>query len=338
MARGPIIPQEELVNLLRGIALLLADDISLLDSLAAVIEDARGPVRKVLKQIRADVEGGMALSQAMAQHAEFPRPLIAAVWGGERGGDMVDILLQHSNYLERTAGRAARLRVITLNIRIILLTAAAAVFILLITAWPAMFKLLDALAPAAGPQLFSAVPLISGAALTLALAIAGWLHWLSRGDRVCLTGRSETNANRLEFGATVADSLSVLLRASVPLDQSLKLIAAGVEQRRVREWLTAAAFRLEHGEKLSVVVADSPFLAPGLAGVALAGERSEDLPGALERAAELYAEFSEIYHERHLQTVSLLLLICAGFVTGLTALLLFVPYFRLISAALEALL
>jgi general secretion pathway protein F len=86
--------------------------------------------------------------------------------------------------------------------------------------------------------------------------------------------------------ALVLGQLATLLKAGMPLDRSLDLLAEQMPRARQRDWLRAALAALRAGERPSVALANQDLLPLWVVGVIAAADRSGRLDTALANLAE----------------------------------------------------
>lgn len=111
-ARGDANPQMIAV-LTRQLATLLRAGVQLSEALAALIEQAERPgLKRVLSDVKVQVNEGMALSQALGRHARiFPELYTNLVAAGEAAGNLEAVLFRLADFLE--AQNKLRSKVVT---------------------------------------------------------------------------------------------------------------------------------------------------------------------------------------------------------------------------------
>src|SRR5438270_9374579 len=96
----------------RQFATLSTSGMSLLRSLAVLEEQTAKPgLRRAVGEMRADIEGGVSLSAAMAKHDRvFPTLMIAMIRAGETGGFLDDALERIAQNFEKDAALRSKIK------------------------------------------------------------------------------------------------------------------------------------------------------------------------------------------------------------------------------------
>lgn len=99
----PGVGAKELVIFSRQLSTMVSAGVPIVQSLSILQSQAENPVfSDVLLQIRADIEGGLGISEAMRKHpGVFPDLYVAMVKAGELGGILDSILDRLSGFLEK---------------------------------------------------------------------------------------------------------------------------------------------------------------------------------------------------------------------------------------------
>ena len=96
------ITNADIANFTRQLATMVAAGLPISQALLILRSQEKGSLQKVVAQILTDVEGGEALSKAIAKHPQvFSQTYIALVKAGETGGVMDDILVRLADNLEK---------------------------------------------------------------------------------------------------------------------------------------------------------------------------------------------------------------------------------------------
>lgn len=96
------ITNSDIANFTRQLATMVAAGLPISQALLILRSQEKGSLQKVVAQILTDVEGGEALSKALAKHPQvFSQTYIALVKAGETGGVMDDILVRLADNLEK---------------------------------------------------------------------------------------------------------------------------------------------------------------------------------------------------------------------------------------------
>lgn len=97
------IKSRDIVMLYRQLAILFEANTPLMDSLKAIVEQAKNPyLKEILSDVENDVRGGEALSQALAKHKKTFSPFyISVIQSGEATGRLDEILKYLADHAEK---------------------------------------------------------------------------------------------------------------------------------------------------------------------------------------------------------------------------------------------
>src|SRR5690606_16961797 len=95
----------ELGSVTRLLATLLRAGIPLVDAISSVIQQVEDAyLSTVLRQVREDLQGGVGLADAVAQHPELFDPLyVNMVRAGEASGALDEVLRRVANFMQAQA-------------------------------------------------------------------------------------------------------------------------------------------------------------------------------------------------------------------------------------------
>lgn len=282
------------------------------------------PLSEALNQVATELEKGHTLSQAMNQHPEaFPRLLVGMVRIGENTGGLDDSFARMAEYLELE--RQTR-RSISQAVRYPLFVVAALIFaVAVINLWviPAFESVFDALG---GSLPWQTQILIAASDITRdyaiwwlvlvavsALAAKRWLNtdkgqleWHRQQLRLPLLGGIFYRAALGRFART----FSLVLRAGMPIEQGLALVAQALGNRHIGQRVSQMRKGIERGEGFSLAAGRTEMFSPLIMQMIAVGEQTGRLDEMLAEAADFY-EQEVAYQVRGLSSAIEPLLICA---------------------------
>ena len=96
------ISNNDVANFTRQISTMVNAGLPIIDALAILRQQSEGPMKKVISQILADIEGGESLSSALSRHPKvFSPTYIALIKSGEVGGVVDEVLARLADNLEK---------------------------------------------------------------------------------------------------------------------------------------------------------------------------------------------------------------------------------------------
>lgn len=328
--------QEMLVLIRSGLPIL-----QVLDTLIERMEAGR--LLNVLREIRADVKAGSALSDAFGRFpALFPQLFVASLRAGEQSGDLPVTLARYIAYQKRVEAIRARVRSATFYPMLLALAVVAVLAFMLLYVIPNVTKIY-ADASVELPWLTRLVIGLSDLLLTglplwlplLVLAVAGARRALHteggryRADRWKLRlpffGPLFTEYALAGFCRTVATTLA----SGITAVQSLQMARGVLNNRLLEEQLATAIGRIREGTRIAEALAEStsfPVIALRMISV---GEASGSLGDMLMDVADYYESEVERRLDRLTTLVEPLMMVVMGGLVGGIVVAMYIPIFQL---------
>ncbi len=336
---------EEITAATRQLATMIGAGIPLVqafDIIAGSQETAA--VQALMLRVRNDIEGGAALSAALARHpGHFDDLYVNLVAAGEQAGALEALLAKIATYREKTQsikGKIGKALFYPAAVTVVALLVTTILLVFVIPQFESLFAGFGAELPALTLMVIGASDFVrtSGWTLVLALAIGAAAftqatrrfrpvrHWLERlALRVPVIGSVVHMAATARFARTLA----ITFAAGTPLVQALEPVARSTGNivyegavLNIRDEV-ATGRRLQQAMKLSGVF---PAIATRMIGV---GEES----GALDTMAERVADFCEERLDNAVDGLSSLLepLIMAvlGIIVGGLVVAMYLPVFQM---------
>lgn len=289
----------------RELSDLLASGMTLGDALHALAhrgEEPR-PADRLVARLRDDIVQGRSLSEALSEQGRsFPPLYVSAIRAGEAAGSLTETLQRLSEHYERAAETRERI-VTAMTYPSIVLSFGLLMMILLSTfVIPRFAKIFDdfggtlplptRLLLATSQWLTGGRGLVLLGALVAAGVLLGrWLRtepgrvWWHRRQLSLPILRPIVTANAF---AQFARTLGSLMRNGVPVLQALSIVEDTVGNRVISGEIRAARERVTDGATISGPLAASGVFPRMLTDMLAVGERTGDLPGALEHIARRY--------------------------------------------------
>lgn len=292
----------ELALFTRQLASLLEANLPLEQAFSALMEQAeRVYMRDLIAAIRAEVMGGVSLSDALAQHprdfADIYRALVAS---GEQIGQLAGVLGRLADYIERRNSLVQKVRLAFTYPAIVTVVAFAIVIFLLTYVVPQIVSVF-ANTKQQLPFLTVAMLALSGfvrhwgwlVALLVAALFYAWhsalkdpaikLRWHSWLLTAPLYGRFERSLNTARFASTLAITTS----SGVPILRALQTSRDTLSNVAMRRQVEEASNSVREGASLARALSVHKHFPPMLIHMIRAGEFTGELPAMLERAANV---------------------------------------------------
>jgi type II secretory pathway component PulF len=328
----------------RQLHVLVSSGTQIVQALRALEKQITQPAwRRVVGDVRSQVERGSSLSEAMARHADcfdgISRSMVAA---GEAGGTLPEMLDRLAGLLESRLH--VRRTIIAALVYPCLLTclAVAVLSLLLLFVIPRFAELFAALDVPLPPSTRTLISLSAALqrwwwALVLAVAIPAvairtWTKtpagrraidtWLIRLPQIGSITRNFATARIVRL-------LGVLIDSNVPLLEALDLTGQGMSNTHYTDLVRRAREAVTRGEPMSSAFADEALISPSVYEAMRSGEHSGQVGPLLLTLADFLDDENETVLRSLTSIVEPVILILMGLLVGAVALSLFMPLFDL---------
>ena len=293
----------DVAEMTRQLATLQKAGVPLVDSLSAIVEQTENPkLKRVLSQIRTEVNEGVSLHRALANHPKvFGDTFANMIRAGESSGTMEIVLLRLADFTE--AQVRLRNKVIgALTYPVIMLIIAsgivAAMMILVVPKITIMFEDLGADLPFitkvlifVSDGLSSWWPLILAAMVGASIAFNRWRvseTGSEKWDRFVLKVPVLGDLLRKIAITRFARTLATLLSSGVPLLTAMEIVENVVANKVLAAVLNDARSAIREGDSIAGPLKRSGEFPPMVVHMVSIGERSGELENMLSNVAESY--------------------------------------------------
>ena len=251
-------------SFLDQLSTLLESGLPILEALSSLGRSPHRGVAAVAERLRAEIQAGRPLAEALAADPAFPPAHAALIGAAERVGAVPPMLLRLRDEVDRAI--AAR--------RALLAQAAYPLFVLALAALlPPIYLIFEG---RTGAYVVSEIMLFGGAAALVALAHA--LRHRARGFLVKLPFVGSW-LHRAALGESIS-LLGLLVGAGIGVQEALEITAGATRWPALSGELRRAAQELRAGQNLAGALATLSGLPPQERGIIASGERA----GAMDRA------------------------------------------------------
>ncbi|MEL1219404.1 MSHA fimbrial biogenesis protein MshG [Aeromonas hydrophila] len=294
---------DELVVFSRQMYALTRAGIPILRAIAGLEESAHSkPLKRALHALGEDLGNGRPLSSSMQAHPRvFSSLFVAIIHVGENTGQLEEAFLQLANYFEleletrkriKTAMRYPSFVLIAIGIAMVILN------IMVIPVFAGMFAKFGVELPLATRILLATSHffvhywwVLLGVLLAM---VFGWRRWVST-----VKGKLTWHRWQLKLPivgtiiersllARFARSFSMMLKAGVPLNTALSLVADAVDNAWMAGRIRDMRAGIERGESLLRTAGSSGLFTPLVMQMIAVGEETGQVDDLLHEAAEYY--------------------------------------------------
>ncbi len=329
----------------RQFATMINSGLSLLRSLNILAEQTPNRAfSEIILDVKAEVEKGSSLSQAMEKHPKtFNRLYVAMVKAGEVGGVLDDTLERLASTLEaqvelRSKIKSAMMYPVAVMGLVVFIVVAMLIFV--VPMFEGMYADLGGTLPVPTQILVQASRIMAkfwylffAVTIGLIMAFRAW----KKTDR----GRASWDAFKLKlpiFGKLVhktaiarfAHTLASLTKTGVPILQSMDIVAETSGNEVVARAVYAVQASVKEGESLAPPLAAHPVFPPMVVQMMAVGEETGALDTMLEKVGSFYDREVSAMVEGLTSLIEPLLMVAMGGSVGSMLLALYLPMFKIV--------
>src|SRR3954451_8635402 len=328
----------------RQFATMVNAGLSLLRALNILTEQTENKeLKRVLVEVRNDIETGNSLSSGMAKHPDvFPPLMVNMCRAGEVGGFLDSVMLQiASNYEAETKLRGKVKSAMTYPVVVLCIALLAVVGMLLfiVPTFASLFSTLGGTLPLPTRILVTlSNGLKVGIVPLIVLIIVGVQVWkrVKRKPQV----RNVVDPMKLKlpvFGelfrkialTRFARNLGTMMASGVPILQSLDIVAETTGNVVLERAPRAVQESVRTGESLSKPLLDHPVFPPMVVQMMAVGEDTGALDTMLHKIAEFYDQEVEATTESLTAMIEPLMIAFLGGIVGSMIVALYMPIFKI---------
>lgn len=332
----------------RQLSVLVSTGTPLVDAIEAVASQARDPMfQNVLEDVRARVEEGSTLADAMAAHTQwFDSVALSLVAAGESGGQL-DAMLQRLSILTQQQA-AMKSQLIGAMVYPALLSIVAISVFFLMTAFvvprfSGLFETLDVPLPATTGALLALSGFLREAWWILIPgflgASCGLLYWMnsSKGkasiDTLFIKIPKISEMTRSLQTARLTRLMGLLLTSRVPLIEAIELTRMSMTNHHYRVLMDTVRKSVIDGETLSSSLMRSDLIPKGVSQAVRNGEKAGRMGEVLSSMADSLDQDNEVVLKSLSSLLEPVILVALGLMVGFVTISMFMPLFDVTAAA-----
>lgn len=340
---GSRVGLKDLAVFSRQFATMISSGLSLIRALNILAEQTDNKkLAEIVGTIRTDIEAGRALSDAMAEHEEFPKLYVAMVRAGETAGMLDQVLLRIAATLEtdlelRRRIKSALTYPVVVLIMAILLTIVMLVFI--VPVFVGMFESLGGELPLPTKVLL----LLSSAIrrfwyILVFVPILGWQGFKHARKQPGVRFQLDRLKLKLPvFGdlfhklalSRFARNFGTLLQAGVPILTSLEITADTVNNGVVGNAINDVKSSVKEGESVAVPLNSHKVFPPMVVQMIAVGEETGAMDTMLGKIADFYDDEVTATTESLTAMLEPLMIGVLGGIVGGMVIALYMPMFKI---------
>jgi type IV pilus assembly protein PilC len=299
----------------------------------------------VIKEVRADVEGGLLLSQAMARHPNvFDRLYISMIEAGEAAGildttlDRVAMQIEKEMKIKRRVKGAMVYPTVVLVFAILVLIG---MLMFLVPVFEGIFSDLGGDLPFLTQMVVHASDVVRGYWFILFPAMGGAVYGFRRWKRTP-AGRQTWDRFKLRVPAGIgkvvqkvamarfARTLATLVAAGVDIIKALEIAGTTSGNWVVESALADVRAKVHEGVPIAQPLVESPVFPPLVSQMVKVGEETGELERMLDKIADFYEDEVDTSIASLTSIVEPIMMVGVGAIIGIIVIAMYLPMFKLL--------
>ncbi len=340
---GSKVKLKEIAVFSRQFATMINSGLSMLRSLSILEEQQPNKYFSlVIREVRADVEAGAALSASMAKHPDVFAPLMVnMVRAGEVGGFLDQVLTQLADNYEsevRLRGKIKAAMTYPVVVFVIAMLAVAGMLLFIVPTFAEMFKSLGGELPFPTQVLVTMSDILRKWALVVLVAlIGGAITWRRIKHKESVRAKVDPIKLKLPvFGplfqklalARFTRNLGTMMHSGVPILQALDIVGDTTGNMVLTEAVRDVQESVRNGESLTAPLERHSVFPPMVVQMLAVGEDTGALDNMLHKISDFYDEEVEATTESLTALIEPLMIAFMGGIVGSMIIALYMPIFK----------
>ncbi len=331
----------------RQFATMIAAGVSVVQALVTLEEQTDDKyLAEVIADVRSEVEGGVILSKALAQHPKvFNRLFVAMVEAGESSGTLDTVLDRLAVQIEKEAQIKRRVKGAMVYPAVVISFASLVLTFMLLFIIPVFVNVFDDLNGEL-PKLTQIVMKASYALrhywFIIFPAIAGLIFGFRRWKQSD-SGRKVWDRFKLKIPMKIGDvvhkialarfsrTLSTLVSSGVDIIKALEITGATSGNWVVEQSLADIRVRVHEGVPISQPLQEDPVFPAMVAQMVKIGEETGELDNMLGKVADFYEDEVDSSIQSLTSIIEPILMILVGIMVGTIVIAMYLPMFKMLT-------
>jgi type IV pilus assembly protein PilC len=301
---------------------------------------------QVIKELRADVESGLLLSEAMKRHPKiFDRLFISMVEAGEAAGILDEVLDRVAYQIEKSTQIKRRVKGAMLYPTMVLIFATLVLTGLLMFLVPVFVKIFGQLGgelPTLTKYVVAASDLLKHKWYIIFPSIGITIFGLRKYKKT-ESGRKKWDRIKLKIPMKIGSvvlkvtmarfsrTLSTLVSAGVDIIKALEITGQTAGNWVIEEALADVRAKVHEGVPIAQPLIDNPIFPPMVSQMVKIGEETGELEKMLGKIADFYEDEVDAAIQSLTSIVEPLMMILVGLMVGVIVIAMYLPMFKMLS-------
>ena len=329
----------------RQFATMIEAGLNIVASLVILEQQTDDPyLAGIIGELRADVEGGLLLSQAMARHPKvFDELYVSMVQAGEASGMLDNVLDRVADQIEKETKLKRRVKGAMVYPTVVFTFASLVLVAMLLFIVPIFAKIFTEL----HGQLPMLTRVVLGASNLLrdrwyiVFPLIGFTIWGALRYKKTDSGRRKWDRFKLHAPVKIGDvvlkvtmarllrTLATLVAAGVDIIKALDIAGATAGNYLVEKALAEARVKVQEGVPIAEPLSADPLFPPMVSQMVRIGEETGELEQMLSKIADFYEDEVDSAIQSLTSIIEPLMMIGVGFMVGIIIISMYLPMFRL---------
>jgi type IV pilus assembly protein PilC len=298
----------------------------------------------IISELRADVEGGLLLSQAMARHPKvFSELYVSMVQAGEASGMLDNVLDRVADQIEKETKLKRRVKGAMVYPTVVFTFASLVLVAMLMFIVPIFAKIFTEL----GGQL----PLLTRVVVHasnlvrhdwfIIFPLIGAIIWGGLRYKKTESGRQAWDRFKLRIPLKIGEvvlkvtmarllrTLATLVAAGVDIIKALEIAGSTAGNWLVERALTEARVKVQEGVPIAEPLTNDPLFPPMVSQMVKIGEETGELEKMLGKIADFYEDEVDAAIQSLTSIIEPLMMIGVGFMVGIIIIAMYLPMFKM---------
>jgi type IV pilus assembly protein PilC len=303
-------------------------------------------LKVVIAEVRADVEGGMLLSQALGRHPKiFSRLYVAMVEAGEAAGILDEVLDRLAMQIEKESNIKRRVKgamiypALVVSFASLVLTA---MLLFLVPVFEKMYTQLNGKLPMMTQLIVHASNLLQADWFIIFPVIGGSIFGFFRWKKTEM-GRKKWDAFKLKIPMKIGDivlkvtmarfarTLATLVAAGIDIIKALEITGTTAGNWVVENALIEVREKVHRGVPIAQPLVEHPVFPPMVSQMVKIGEETGELDAMLGKIADFYEEEVDASISALTSIIEPIMMIGVGLMVGTIILSMYLPMFKLLT-------
>jgi type IV pilus assembly protein PilC len=301
---------------------------------------------EVIGELRADIEGGLLLSEAMSRHPKvFSRLYISMVEAGEAAGILDEVLDRVAVQIEKDAAIKRRVKGAMIYPSVVLCFAfivLTAMLLFVVPIFEKIFKELGGQLPTLTQYVVWASNMMRGYWFIIFPVIIGGVFGIRKLMKTS-RGRRVWDRVKLRLPAKIGDvvlkvamarfsrTLGTLVAAGVDIISALEITGTTSGNWVVEQALVKVRERVHEGVTMAEPLIDDPVFPPMVSQMVKIGEETGELEKMLGKIADFYEDEVDAAVKALTSIIEPLMMVLVGAVVGVIIIAMYLPMFKMLS-------